>query len=109
VHDKTLGEANKFLADQFELFTEEHSHTTGKLLELIMLNLTFMGMMSEHLQNDGDTNTYRLVQMHVMKCLDIATGMAGISDEEVTIVVDKSIELVDCLRAIADPTHTNVH
>jgi hypothetical protein len=100
-------QVHQFIEEQLNLFTEEVGKKPSQLLELAMLNLSFVDLIYVNFEPD-EAMCQRLMH-HTMKCLELCAAMAGIPEAEVNSVLDKSIELVDCMQAIADPKHTNVH
>lgn len=102
----TINAAKEFMSNEITEFVAQHSPKMGLLLELTLMQITFMQMFRE---STDDKELYNMVQLHTMKTLEVSAFMADISEVDIDAVVSKSIELVDCMGAIADPTRTNLH
>lgn len=100
-------EINQYLEDELTKFSNSNTPNVGMLLELTMLQLAFLRMVSAAPDID-DVFQLSLVA-HINKTLQMAALMGSISQNDIDRVVAKGTELVDCMRAIADPTPTNVH
>lgn len=105
----TVSEATAYLGEQIDQFVKETDPKAGKLLELTIMQMNFLRLMKLQMGEDLNDAGYIMLRKHLMATLEIAAGMMSIEPEIIDRVVTKSIELVDCMNAMADPTRTNLH
>lgn len=105
----STSEANNYLGQQLDEYAEKHSPTMGRLLELTMMHITFIQLLRVQFNGRMDEDEFRLIRSHLTRSMEMTARIAGISDEDTDQVISKSLELVDSMSAIADPTRTNLH
>lgn len=105
----TARDAIQYLEDEFEKFAKINDKRVGQLLELTVSQITFVQLVQIQMGDRLEVEDIQIIRSHLMKTLEAAAHMAGIGAEDIDRVIKKSMELVDCMKVMTDPTHTNLH
>ena len=103
-------DAIQYLDDQLRLFADKNSVVMGQLLELTVAQITFMQLIHIQFADRLEEMDFNLIRSHQMKTLSAVANMLDMPVEDIDHIIKKSMELVDCMQAMTDPTRTtNLH
>ena len=105
----TTKTALDYLQAELDAFNKVNDSSVAELLELTISQITFIQLVNIQMGNKLDAEDLTLIRCHLMTSLQSTARIAGITGPEVDRVVKKSMELVDCMSAMTDPTRTNLH
>lgn len=97
-----------YLLNEINCFTKNSSPKVGQLLEITTWHLSFLQLLQTSF-TEINVEAIKLIQLHLMKNLEISAQLLEITDSDIDQVITKSIELVDSISAMTDPTRTNSH
>jgi hypothetical protein len=98
----------EFLKKEISAYGAEHGELPQRLLEITVAQISFMQLFAAA-SIELEPAIASLIRKHLMQTLEMATNMVDMPAKEVNHVIKKSIELVDSINAIHDPSRTNLH
>ena len=105
----TTEAALDYLQNELDAFNKVNDKTVSELLELTISQITFIQLIYIQMGDKLAQEDLHLIRSHLMTTLETSARIAGVTPNEIDRIVKKSMELVDCMSAMTDPTRTNLH